>query len=251
MTQHNNERLLNSIFQVWKIDFRVLAKIKSEEKKLQELFFIRKRFAIWRKEFMNSQQITALSKTAESHYEKHLLVKYYRIISIFSLSAKHERDIQNYLRLKKNSSLMTSTFKQWHVAFLNNRNVQKRAEIYNLETKRHCFDKWQKFFNHQKEEKLLNARAHRLHEKSLAKYAGILFNKWQAYIKWRKRSKYVLEQWKPRRVRRVYKKVFEELRMLKLRSLKEKHDKLYKEFKVEEVMKFFFFLELFIMFRIE
>lgn len=104
-----------------------------------------------------------------------------------------------------------------------------------METKRRCFDAWQEFFRQHMEEKLLNARALRQYNKSWSRTVGLIFNFWQKHTVWSKRSTALLEQWKQRRARKVYKIVFGEFRVNRLRQLRERYNAQVKAYESEKV----------------
>jgi len=235
LRDQRDTKLVKSVFNVWSKDYKVITTIRREEKKLQELFYLRKRFITWRSEFAISRRIAALTKVAETHYLQRLVVRVFTTLFNEAAAAKRRKAIAEQLKRRHRVHIVSSTYHTWRNNFIQNRKAQKRNEILNLETKRRCFDAWQEFFRQHMEEKLLNARALRQYNKSWSRTVGLIFNFWQKHTVWSKRSTALLEQWKQRRARKVYKIVFGEFRVNRLRQLRERYNAQVKAYESEKV----------------
>jgi len=239
LREQRDNKLLKSVFHVWSKDYKVITTIRREEKKLQELFYLRKRFITWRSEFVQSRRIAALTSVAETHHLQRLVIRIFTTLYNQAASAKRRKAIAEQLKRKHRAYIVSSTYHTWRNNFIQNRKAQKRNEILNLETKRRCFDAWQEFFRQHMEERLLNARALRQYNKTWSRMVGTIFNVWQKHTIWSKRKTALLEQWKQRRARKVYKIVFGEFRINRLRQLRERYNAQVKAYEAEKVRLYF------------
>jgi len=234
LRQYHDNKLAKSVFSVWSNDFKVINIIRKEEKKLQQLFYLRKRFVTWRSEFVQSRRLAALTQVAETHYLQRLAVRIFTNLYNQAVAAKRRKVVFEQLKKKHRSTIVTSAYHTWRNNFINTRKAQKRAVIMNLETKRKCFDAWQEFFRQHIEEKLINARAERQYNKSWSRTLGSIVKVWRQHTIWCKRNVALLEQWKQRKARKVYKIVLAELRINRLRALRERYNAQVKSYETEK-----------------
>ena len=229
-------RIQREVFDAWNTDFRVAASIQREEKRLQELFFLRRSFNFWRKEFFNKRQEDAQASVADSHYLNHLVTKYFNNLYIISTSAQKRRSIFEQLKKKKSSTLVKSCYKKWRNVFTQSIKTTKREALYALQTERETFDRWIEFVRQQKEENLLISKSLNLYERGWMKKIASIFNAWRRYNKRSKHSKEIVKNWEQRKIRKIYKKVFWEFRLNRLRNLKERYEESSKNYRAEKVI---------------
>lgn len=211
------------------------ASINREEKRLQELFFKRRRFNIWRNEFLNKQKANAQEASADSHYFNHLIVKYFNYLFTNLANEQKRRAIFDILKKKKALVMIKSSYKKWRKAFTEGVKATKRKALYALQTEREALDKWIMFLRIQKEEKLRISKAVSFYDKNWERRISSIFVSWVRLNQRKKHGKTIVENWKQRKNRKISKKVFWEFQLNKLRNKKEKYENSLKNYEVNKV----------------
>ena len=227
--------MLRLVFGRWANDFRVICKIKHEEREVERLFLLRQRFSTWRNAFARSQRLNILTRNADSYYVDRLQVKGLSSLSMYCATTKHSKNVHKHLKAKTAQNLVANAYKIWSTSFKRNQGAQRRAELRNLEAQREYFDRWQEFFRNQKDEKYVNGMASRLYQKAAGRQMVLIFNTWHAFGRWSKRCKKLVKEIRRKHLKKLCKKAFEELRIQRLRNYRGKYNKTCQEYKAGKV----------------
>jgi len=230
MRQRRLFRLAGELFYVWKNDLKVVNQTIKEKKEKQVLYILRKKFDHWRNEFNVLQRMKAAEKKAIEHNKLRMTIKYFKRIIEFGIKSQNRKIVYKALKERMDGMLISSHFRHWQNTF--NARIEERNRIMseNLALEDKYMAKWIRYTQHRRQKHRQERLAYKFFVKGIENQIARIFAEWKSYSFGRKRGRNIEILLEDKRKLKIYRNVFDVLKIRRIRRLKKKFFDLYKEF---------------------
>ena len=182
----------------------------------------KKKFAIWKYQYLESKRQALLSAGANRLFELNTKKKCFAALLEELEKSRAAAKLGDAIVRRKDAVLVKSMYSGWRSLFQRVLEEKRRSRFEALEITATAFERWALFVDQRKQKRNKLIQADRLYDKAMGRWTKSMLKSWVKFVGKARKNRQNEKRVQEKKTRRIYEGVFRTLKEHSVRALKEK-----------------------------